>query len=390
MDDGGVRRPMALELTGEHALIQKTVRDFAEKRIAPVARELDREARFPLDTIKELGKLGLMGMVVPPAYGGSETDTLAYALAIEELARVDGSHALIVAAHNSLCTSHILVAGDEAQRKAFLPKLATGGHIGAWALTEPMSGSDASTMRTRASMEDGEWVIDGQKNFCTNAPFADVLVVMAMTDASRGAHGISAFIVERGTEGLSVGKEEDKLGVRASATAQVLLEDCRVPEDHLLGSLNEGYVDTLKILDGGRISIGAMAVGLAQGAFEEAMAYARQREAFGRPIGDFQAIQFMLADMATRIEASRLLVQRAAQQKDAGRPYKKEAAMAKLYASEAAMAITNKALQIHGGYGFIKDYPVERMFRDAKLTEIGEGTSEIQRLLIAREILGED
>ncbi len=253
-----------------------------------------------------------------------------------------------------------------------------------------MSGSDASTMRTRASMEDGEWVIDGQKNFCTNAPFADVLVVMAMTDASRGAHGISAFIVERGTEGLSVGKEEDKLGVRASATAQVLLEDCRVPEDHLLGSLNEGYVDTLKILDGGRISIGAMAVGLAQGAFEEAMAYARQREAFGRPIADFQAIQFMLADMATRIEASRLLVQRAAQQKDAGRPYKKEAAMAKLYASEAAMAITNKALQIHGGYGFIKDYPVERMFRDAKLTEIGEGTSEIQRLLIAREILGED
>lgn len=387
MDDGGLLRPMALELTGEHALIQKSVRDFAEKRIRPIARELDREARFPQDTVKELGKLGLMGMVVPPAYGGSETDTLAYVLAVEELARVDGSHALIVAAHNSLCTSHILLAGSEAQRTAYLPKLATGEHIGAWALTEPMSGSDASTMRTHATQDGGEWVLDGQKNFCTNAPFADVLVVMAMTDPSQGAHGISAFVVERGTEGLSVGKEEDKLGVRASATAQVLLEDCRVPEDHLLGRQNQGYVDTLKILDGGRISIGAMAVGLAQGAFEEALAYARQREAFGRPIGDFQSIQFMLADMATRIEASRLLVQRAAKRKDAGRPYKKEAAMAKLYASETAMAITNKALQIHGGYGFIKDYPVERMFRDAKLTEIGEGTSEIQRLVIAREIL---
>lgn len=390
MGMGGVLRRMALELTEEHALIRKSVRDFAEKRIRPIARELDREARFPLDTIKELGKLGLMGMVVPAEYGGSPTDTLSYALAVEELARVDGSHALIVAAHNSLCTSHILVGGNEAQRKAYLPKLATGEHIGAWALTEPMSGSDASTMRTRAVPEDGEWVLNGQKNFCTNAPYADVLVVMAMTDASRGAHGITAFVLEKGTEGLSVGREEDKLGVRASATAQVLLEDCRVPEDHLLGRRNEGYVDTLKILDGGRISIGAMAVGLAQGAFDEALAYARQREAFGRPIGDFQAIQFMLADMATRIEASRLLVQRAAETKDAGRPYKTEAAMAKLYASEAAMAITNQALQIHGGYGFIKDYPVERMFRDAKLTEIGEGTSEIQRLVIAREILGDD
>lgn len=381
---------MELEIKDRQELIRKMIRDFAEKRIKPVARELDAKAQFPLENIKELGGLGLLGMIVPIKYGGTLTDTLTYVLAIEELARVDGSHALIVAAHNSLCSAHILLAGNEPQRTTYLPRLATGEHIGAWALTEPMSGSDASTMRTRAVKDGDEWVLDGAKNFCTNGPHADVLVVMAMTEPKKGSHGISAFIVEKDNPGLTTGKEEDKLGVRASATSQVLLEDCRVPEESLLGRKNEGYADTLKVLDGGRISIGAMAVGLAQGAFEEARSYARQRQAFGRPISEFQAIQFMLADMAVQIDAARLLVQRAAHLKDSGFHFKKEAAMAKLYASEAAARVTNKALLIHGGYGFIKDYPVERMFRDAKLTEIGEGTSEIQRLVIAREILGGD
>ncbi len=378
-----------LDLTEEHELIRQTVRDFAEKRVKPLARELDREARFPVETVKEMGQLGLMGMVVPQEYGGNLTDTISYSIAVEELARVDGSHALIMAAHNSLCTSHILLAGNDEQKRAYLPGLATAERIGAWALTEPMSGSDASTMRTGARKEGDEWVLDGTKNFCTNAPHADILVIAAMTEAEKGSHGISAFVVDSGTPGLIIGREEDKLGVRASATSQVLLEDCRIPGDNLLGEFNGGYKDALKVLDGGRISIGAMAVGIAQGALDEAMAYAQVREAFGQTISGFQAIQFMLADMATQTEASRLLVYRASRVKDMGRPYKKEAAMAKLYASEAAKRITDKALQIHGGYGFIKDYPVERMYRDTKLTEIGEGTSEIQRLVIAREILGD-
>ncbi len=378
---------MVLDLTEEHELIRQTVRDFAEKRVKPIAREIDREARFPMKTVREMGRLGLMGMVVPQEYGGNLTDTISYSIAVEELSRVDGSHGLIMAAHNSLCTSHILIAGSEKQKKGYLPKLATAEHIGAWALTEPMSGSDASTMRTRARKEGDEWVLDGTKNFCTNAPFADTFVITAMTDQTKGSHGISAFVVEKGTKGVEAGEEEDKLGVRASATSQVLLEECRIPEDNLLGEFNQGYRDALKVLDGGRISIGAMAVGIAQGALDEAMAYSQVREAFGQTISGFQAIQFMLADMATQTEASRLLVYRASRLKDRGLPYKKEAAMAKLYASEAAKRITDRALQIHGGYGFIKDYPVERMYRDTKLTEIGEGTSEIQRLVIAREIL---
>ncbi len=379
---------MELELKEEHELIRKTVRDFAVRKIGPIARELDAEARFPIETVKELGRLGLLGMAVPKEYGGNPTDTMAYSIAVEELARVDGSHALIMAAHNSLCTSHIVLAGSEAQKRAYLPKLATGEFVGAWALTEPGSGSDAASMKTKAVAEGGEWVLNGTKNFCTNAPYAGVFVIMAITDPSKGYGGISAFAVERGTPGLTIGVEEDKLGVRASATSQVILEDCRIPGENLVGKLNSGYRDTLHVLDGGRISIGAMAVGIAQGAFDEAMRYSREREQFGQPISSFQAVQFMLADMAVQIDAARLLVHRAAHLKDSGRRYKKEASMAKLYASEAAMRITTKALQIHGGYGFIKDYPVERMFRDAKLCEIGEGTSEIQRLVIAREILG--
>lgn len=381
---------MVLNLTEEHELIRQTVREFAEKRVKPIAREIDAKAAFPLETVREMGGLGLLGMIVPPEYGGNLTDTISYCIAVEELARVDGSHALIAAAHNSLCTAHILLAGNETQRKAYLPRLATAEAIGAWALTEPQSGSDAGGMRTVATEEDGGWVLEGTKNFITNAPYADVFVLMVMTDPSRGAHGISAFVTERDTVGLTIGPEEDKLGVRASATSQVLLEECRLPAEALLGERNQGYRDALKILDGGRISIGAMAVGLAQGALDESLAYATVREAFGEAIAGFQAIQFMLSDMATQTEAARLLVYRAARRKDDGRPYKKEAAMAKLYASETARRVTNQAVQIHGGYGFIKDYPVERMYRDVKLTEIGEGTSEIQRLVIARELLGED
>ncbi len=379
---------MKLELKEEHELIRRTVRDFAEQKIRPIARELDAMASFPLETVREMGRLGLLGMVVPEEYGGNLTDTISYCIAVEEIARVDGSHALIMAAHNSLCTSHVLLAGNDEQKRAYLPKLSTGEFIGAWALTEPWSGSDASAMRSRAVREGNQWVLKGVKNFCTNAPHADVLVIMAMTEPSKGSRGISAFVAEKGTPGLAVGKEEDKLGVRASATSQVILEDCRLPEESLLGEMNQGYGDALAILDGGRISIAAMALGIAQGALDEAMVYSQEREQFGQPISNFQAIQFMLADMATHIEATRLLVYRAAHLKDAGLRYKKEASMAKLYASETAMKVTTKALQIHGGYGFIKDYPVERMFRDAKLCEIGEGTSEIQRLVIAREILG--
>ncbi|MFQ6012946.1 MAG: acyl-CoA dehydrogenase [Thermoplasmata archaeon] len=378
---------MRLEFTEEHDLIRQTVRAFCEEKVTPVARELDAASRFPQETISGMAKLGLLGLVVPPEYGGNRVDTLSFAIAIEEIARVDGAHALIVAAHNGLCTSHLVMAGSEEQKARYLPPLAAGEYLGAWALTEPMSGSDASRMRTTAVKDGDEWVLNGGKSLCTNAAHAGVLVVMAVTDPDRGARGVSAFAVDRGTPGLSVGRDEDKLGVRASSTTPVDLEDCRVPENHLVGTLHGGYPDVLRVLDGGRIGIGAMAVGLAQGALDASLRYAGEREAFGQPIFDFQAVQFTLADMATQLEAARLLVYRAAHRKEAGLPYKKEAAMGKLYASEAAMRIATKAVQIHGGYGYLKDFPVERMFRDAKLTEIGEGTSEIQRLVIAREIL---
>ena len=282
---------------------------------------------------------------------------------------------------------NILIAGSKDQKARYVPDLAAGRKIGAWGLTEPASGSDAASMRTEARPDDGGWVIDGTKNFCTNAPVAGTFVIMAVTDRAKGNHGITAFVVERGTPGLRIGKVEDKLGMRGSATSQVILEDCRVPQGNLLGKENYGFTNALKTLDGGRISIAALGVGIAQGAHEAAVAYAKERKQFGKPIGDFQAIQFMLADMALRVDAARMLTYRAAWLKDHGEPYKKEASMAKLYASEAAMWITTKAVQVHGGYGYIKDYPVERMFRDAKLCEIGEGTSEIQRLVIARELL---
>ena len=378
---------MDFQLDEEHSLLRKSVREFAEAEIDPIAPEFDESGTFPRESVAAMGKLGLLGMQLPPEYNGSGADTLSYAIAVEEISRVDGGHGLIMAAHNSLCSGHIALAGSEEQLRRYIPKLATGEMVGAWGLTEPASGSDAGAIETTATLDGDEWVLNGQKNLITNGPVAGVFVLMAKTDREKGHRGVSAFIVDEGTEGLEVGEIEDKLGVRASATSAIYLRDCRVPREDLLGKENEGYVDALKILDGGRISIAAMALGIAQGAFDRAVAYAKEREQFGQPISQFQAIQFMLADMAVDIDASRMLVYRAARAKDSGRKYKLEAAMAKLYASEAAMRVTSKAIQVHGGYGYIKEYAVERMYRDAKLCTIGEGTSEIQRLVIARELL---
>lgn len=380
---------MDFDLKPEHEMIRQTVRDFAEREIRPIAAHVDKTAEFPKATIAKMGGLGLLGVAIPQEYEGAGLDAVALAIVIEEIARVCGSHALIIAAHNSLCTGTIWLAGNDEQKRRYIPDLASGRKIGAWALTEPTSGSDAAAMQTNAKRTKEGWILNGTKTFCTNAPVAGTFVIHAVTDPKKGSRGISAFIVERGNPGLSIGKVEDKLGVRGSATSQVILTDCRVPHDALLGRENEGFVNALQILDGGRIGIGSMAVGISQGAFEESVKYAKERVQFSKPIAEHQAIQFMLADMATRIDAARTLVRRAAWRKDQGLPFKKEAAMAKLYASETSSFVTNKAVQIHGGYGYIADYPVERMLRDAKLTEIGEGTSEIQRLVISRELLNE-
>jgi len=379
---------MDFELKPEHDMIRRTVRDFAEKEIRPVAAEVDRTGAFPKATVVKMAGLGLLGVAIPQEYEGAGLDCVALAIGIEEVARVCGSHALIMAAHNSLCTGTIWLAGTEEQKRRYIPDLASGRKIGAWALTEPTSGSDAAPMRTTAKRTKDGWVLNGTKTFCTNAPVAGTFVIHAVTDPTKGNRGLSAFIVERGNRGLSIGKVEDKLGVRGSATSQVILTDCKVPKEALLGLENGGFANALKILDGGRIGIGSMAVGISQGAFDESVKYAKERIQFDKPIAEHQAIQFMLADMAMRIEAARTLVRRAAWLKDQGKPFKKEAAMAKLYASEMSSFVTNKAVQVHGGYGYIADYPVERMLRDAKLTEIGEGTSEIQRMVIARDLLG--
>ncbi len=378
---------MDFEFAPEHEMIRQTVHDFTEKEIRPIAANIDQTGEFPRLTIAKMASLGLLGVAIPAEYGGAGLDTISLAIAVEEVARVCGSHALIMAAHNSLCTGNIFLAGSEAQKKRYLPDLASGRKLGAWALTEPKSGSDAAALETIARRSGDDWVLNGTKNLCTNAPVAGTFVIMAKTSLEKGTRGTSAFIVERGNPGLHIGKDEDKLGVRASPTAQVILTDCHVPSENLLGKENEGFVNALRILDHGRIGIGAMAIGLARGAFEESVKYSKERIQFDKPIAEHQAIQFMLADMAMRIDAARLLVLRAAWLKDRGHPFKREAAMGKLYASEMSSFVTNKAVQIHGGYGYIKDYPVERFLRDAKLTEIGEGTSEMQRLVIARELL---
>jgi alkylation response protein AidB-like acyl-CoA dehydrogenase len=381
---------MDFELTEGQRAVQAMVREFAEREIRPAAAHYDERSEFPWDLVRKMGPLGLLGMVVPEAYGGAGMDTVSYALAIEEIARHDGALALTVASHNSLCQGHILIAGSEEQKRKYLPPLARGEVMGAWGLTEPGSGSDAGGLRTTATLQGDHWILNGSKNFITQGSLAQTYVVMASTEAARGTHGISALLVERGTPGFRPGRPEHKLGLRASDTAQLFFEDARVPRENLLGEINHGFLDTLKVLDGGRISIAAMAVGLARGALEESLRYAKERQQFGQPIGQFQAIQWKLADMATEIDAARLLTLQAAARKGQGRPTTAESAMAKLFASEVGMRACTQAIQVHGGYGYLRDFPMERYFRDVKLCEIGEGTSEVQRLVIARQILGRD
>ena len=378
---------MDFALTDEQRQLKAAVREFAEAEIAPHVREWDDAEKFPLAAIQHLGKLGYLGSVFPEDLGGAGLDYVSYAILIEELSRVDPSVGLIVAAHTSLCTNHIYLAGSSEQKQRYIPKLASGEWIGCWSLTEPEAGSDAAGTRTMAVKDGGHWILNGAKTFCTNAHEAKVCVAMAVTDRAAAQHGISAFVVEKGTPGFRPGKKEAKLGMRASSTGEVIFQDCRLPSGQLLGNPGEGFIDSLRILDGGRISIAALSVGIAQGAFDAALKYAKQRKQFGRFISEFQAIQFKLADMATEIEAARWLTFRAAWMHSNGQRVTKASSIAKLYASEAAVRAAGEAVQIHGGYGFIKDYPVEKFYRDVKLCTIGEGTSEIQRLIIARQLL---
>jgi len=375
------------QLNDEQLHLKKSVREFATREIAPNVMKWDEASEFPLATIKELGKLGLMGAIFPPEYGGVGMGYVEYVTAIEELSRVDGSVGIIVAAHTSLCSNHIFLAGNEAQKKKYVSKLATGEFIGAWGLTEPSSGSDAGSARMTASRNKGGWVLNGTKTFITNGRYADVVVVLAITDRTAHTHGLSAFIVEKDTKGFRAGKKENKLGLRASDTSELVFEDCHLPEENLLGKESDGFIDAMRVLDGGRISIAALSLGMAEGAYEAALKYSKQRCQFGKAISEFQAIQWKLADMATEIEAAKLLTLRAAAMKDAGKKTTLESSMAKLYASEVAVKCANEGVQIHGGYGFIKDYPAEKFYRDVKLCTIGEGTSEIQRLVIARQLL---
>jgi alkylation response protein AidB-like acyl-CoA dehydrogenase len=375
------------EYTPEQIQLRREVREFAMAEIAPHVMEWDESQTFPLEVIRKLGKLGYMGAIFPEEYGGAGLGYVEYAIIIEELSRVDGSVGIIVAAHTSLCSNHIYKAGNEEQKKKYLPKLTSGEWIGCWSLTEPEAGSDAAGTRTTAVRSGDDWVINGSKSFTTNAHYADVCVGMAVTNRAAAQHGISAFILEKGMPGFRAGKKENKLGLRASATGDVIFTDCRVSDSQLVGRQDEGFVDSLRILDGGRISIAALSIGMAQGAYDAALKYAKIRKQFGRPISEFQAIQHKLVDMATRLDASRLLTYRAATRLDQKKRVTRESAMAKLFASESAVWIANEAVQIHGGYGFIKDYPVEKFYRDVKLCTIGEGTSEIQRLVIARQLL---
>jgi butyryl-CoA dehydrogenase len=379
---------MDFALSAEHEEIRRTVRDFAEGRIAPVADELERRAEFPHEIIREAATLGLLGVPYPESVGGTGLDSLAYAITIEELSRVSGSVGIIVSAHTSLGCYPLYLAGTDAQKERYLRPLASGEKIGAYGLTEPGAGSDSRGTRTRARRDGDAWVIDGSKRFITNAGVASTYIVTAVTDREAGSGKISAFIVPSDAPGFSVGRMEEKMGLHASNTGELLFEGCRIPAENLLGEEGEGDKLFLKTLDGGRIGIGAMALGLAQAAYEAASAYAKEREQFGKPIAAFQGVGFMIADMATQIDAARLLVYRAAWLKDQGRPYSTEAAMAKLYASEVSQRVTNDAVQVHGGYGYVAEYKVERYLRDAKLTEIGEGTSQIQRMVIARNLLG--
>jgi alkylation response protein AidB-like acyl-CoA dehydrogenase len=379
--------PVDFELSEEQILLRRTVRDFAEAELRPHAREWDEKQAFPRELFTTLGELGLTGVCWPTEYGGSGLSLLDWAIVMEEMARGDAGVALSLAAHHSLASAHINLAGNDEQKQRFLAPLAKGEKVGCWGLTEPGSGSDAGGLRTVAVRDGDHWVLNGSKNFITNGGIADTAVVMAVTDRAAGKKGISAFVVERGAKGFRSGKKEDKLGVRSSDTSELVLEDCRVPAGNLVGKPGLGFVDTLKILDRGRVGIAAFSVGIAQAALEASMRYALERKQFGHPIADFQAIQTKIADMATKVEAARLLTHRAATLADAGKGHTAESSMAKLFASEASVEVALDAIQIHGGYGYIKEYPVERHLRDAKLGTIGEGTSEVQRMVIARQLL---
>ena len=375
-------------LTEEQQQLKSTVHAFAEGEVRPFVSEWDEKSEFPHEVVKKLGAMGLMGVIFPEELGGAGMGYVEYVLAIEELSRVDGSIGIIVASHNSLCTNHIMLAGNAEQKKRWVTKLASGEWLGAWGLTEPGSGSDAGGMRTTAVKSDAGWVINGGKTFITNGTYSNCAVVLALTDKEKGTHGgVSAFLVERGTPGFRSGRKENKLGLRASDTAELIFEDCVVPEENLLGTVGSGFKDAMRVLDGGRISIAALALGMARGALDAALKYSQERRQFGKAISEFQAIQFKLATMATELDAAWLLTMRAAQMKDSGMTVTKESAMAKLFASEAACRICDEGVQIHGGYGFIKDFPAEKFYRDVKLCTIGEGTSEIQRMVIARELL---
>ncbi len=380
---------MDFELNENQHMIAEMIRTFGEKEITPDRNQWDEEQTFPLEIFKKLGELGLMGVLVPQSYGGSGFTYDEYITVVSELAKIDPGIGLSVAAHNSLCTGHIMQFGNEEQKQRWLPKLATAEWIGAWGLTEPNTGSDAGNMRTTAVKDGNEWVINGTKNWITHGKSGDIAVVIVRTGEKGDSHGMTAFVVERGTPGFKAGKKEDKLGMRTSETAEMIFEDCRIPEENMLGEVGQGFIQSMKILDGGRISIAALSIGIAEGAYEAALAYAQEREQFNQPIFNFQGISFKLVDMATQIENAKLLTYQAADLKNRGKEVTKASAMAKYYASECAVFCANDAVQIFGGYGYTKDYPVEKFYRDAKLCTIGEGTSEIQKLVISRAILKE-
>jgi len=380
---------MDFYLTETQKQVKQLARDFAEKEIAPFVRKYDEKGEFPFEIMKKLGEIGFLGITFPEEYGGSGLKYLDYVVIIEEISRVDPSIGLSVAAHNGLCTNHIYCFGDENQKRKYLPELCTGKKIGAWALTEPQAGSDAANLLTTAVKENNHYILNGNKVFTTHGSVGDVIVVMAVTDKTKGKNGISSFIVEKGYDGLIVGKKEDKLGMRASDTCSLIFDNCKVPVENLIGEEGQGYKQAMEILAGGRIGIAALSVGLAQGAFELSLKYSKERKAFGKYIAEFQAIQWKLADMATQIESARLLTYKAACLKDQGKDYSLHASMAKYFASEVAVKCAIEAVQIYGGYGYIKEYPVEKFYRDAKLLTIGEGTSEIQKIIIANKILKE-
>jgi alkylation response protein AidB-like acyl-CoA dehydrogenase len=374
-------------LTEDQEQLRKEIRDFAAREIAPNVMRWDEASEFPHEVVRKLGEMGLMGVIFPVELGGAGLGYVDYAIAVEELSAVDGSIGIIVASHNSLCSNHIFLAGSEEQKRKYIPQLSSGKWLGAWGLTEPGSGSDAGSARTTAVRKGDRWVLNGNKTFITNGHYADVAVIIAVTDKGKGTRGLSAFVVEKGTPGFRPGKKENKLGLRASDTSELIFEDCEIPGENLLGNEGDGFVDSMRVLDGGRISIAALSLGIGRGAFDAALRYTQERHQFGKAISEFQGIQWKLADMATQLDAARLLTLRAAVMKDAGQKTTLESSMAKLMASEVAVKICDEAVQLHGGYGFIKDYPVEKFYRDVKLCTIGEGTSEIQRIIIAREIL---